>query len=416
MARIVDCLGGQTGHLAERLTHSMRYLYCLILLLFVQYCSWADIFDRANLFGSMQNMFLYEKSDCKLSLHRGRGQSDFDSTIYDYERSSFALQQLDLFVAKEISDDFKMFIDLELKLNFSSEDNWGQAKVQEAWAEYSASDLFNLRAGILFPKFNNMNEIKNKSFLPYAIKPIVYDQMFSNDRESDYFIPDRAYLEAYGFYPIHNIRLEYALYAGNSSKDYISNNTSNDTATLKGGLDTKGLEFKLFGGRIGIRKDDEKFKAGISFTKDKEKVYLDFQSIKYPVSIKDDIDRYRLGLDLSFSVWKFDSESEMVNVMYDFEDPQNPWISLNRMFLYSTLLYNATDKFFGYFCYQYTSHKTISEDNSYTYSLGCGYKFNDAITLKMQYINYSYEQVLREAPFSISGSNQFFATALNVCF
>lgn len=394
----------------------MRYIYCLLILITAQYCARADIFDRANLFGSMQNMFLYEKSDCKVSVYRGRGQSDFDSTLYDYERSSFALQQLDLFVSKEISDDFKMFIDLELKLNFSSEDNWGQAKLQEAWAEYSASDLFNLRAGLLYPKFNNLTELKNKSFLPYAIKPIVYDQMFSNDRESDYFIPERAYLQAYGFYPFHNIRLEYALYAGNSSKDYISTNASNDTATMKGGIDTKGLEFKLFGGRIGVRKDDEKFKAGISFTKDKEKVHMGLNYSNYSASIKDDIDRYRLGMDLSFSVWKFDSESEMINVMYDYEDPQNPWISLNRMFLYSTLLFNATDKFFGYICYQYTAHKTISDENSNTYSIGCGYKFNDAVTLKMQYINYSYENVLKNTPISVTGSNQFFITALNICF
>ncbi len=356
----------------------------------------------------------------------GYFQTEFRQTSFDEDAldlNSFNLQQLNIFFQKDISSQWSSFVNIEFLNSFSARRSIGDATLEEAWARYRKNEKFNVKAGLLIPTFNNLNVIKNRTpLLPYIIRPLVYETAFSSDVPIHEFIPERAFVQAYGFIPYGNVKFDYALYVGNSPNVTTSPFGGRNSQT---GIDT--TDTFLLGGRIGVRNNE--IKAGISVTHDRvneiSTVRLatkdeqptvtsvdlpNYVSVDLPVN---EISRYRLGGDLSFNVRKFSFESEFIIVKYDDDDPE---IDIDKYFYYIQLGYFVTEKFFIYGNHVVTNFSFAPgiEQKVKDPSVGVSYSVNDRIVLKGQYapVQFDYSlPILDPTP-----EFDFFAGAISVYF
>jgi hypothetical protein len=91
-------------------------------------------------------------------------------------QNSFSVQQLNLFMKKDLAPHWTAFVNFEFLNNYSSSRRWGAMNLEEAWVKYQSGPTFNLKLGLQIPTFNNLNEIKNRTpLLPYVIRPLVYE-------------------------------------------------------------------------------------------------------------------------------------------------------------------------------------------------------------------------------------------------
>jgi hypothetical protein len=135
----------------------------------------------------------------------------------DVSANSFNLQQMNIFAQKDLGKNWTSLINLEFLNTFSSERLWGAFNLEEVWVRYRAGKGFSLKIGLQIPVFNNLNEINNKTpLVPYIIRPLAYETSFSEFIDIEDFIPRRTFLQAYGYFPIENFKIDYAIYAGNS--------------------------------------------------------------------------------------------------------------------------------------------------------------------------------------------------------
>ena len=222
--------------------------------------------------------------------------------------NSFNLQQLNIFLQKDISSRWSSFVNIEMLNSFSARRKIGDVTLEEAWARYRRNEKFNIKAGLLIPTFNNLNEIKNRSpLLPYIIRPLIYETAFSSLLPISEFIPERAFVQAYGFIPRGNLKFDYALYVGNSPNITTE---ANEDINVQTGIDS--TDTFLLGGRIGVRSNE--IKAGISVTHDRvnelsiaelvnEDDMPEYVSVELPVN---EMSRFRLGGgDFSFNFQNF---------------------------------------------------------------------------------------------------------------
>jgi len=145
--------------------------------------------------------------------------------------------------------------------------------------------------GLHTPPFNNLNEIKNRTpLLSYIVRPLVYETSFQENLLFKEYIPQDAYIQAYGFIPSGPTKLDWAVYVGNSP-----NMSSDSDPTLSNtGLDTSRT--LLIGGRVGIRHNE--LKAGFSATRDyTDQLYFLKSSYIHSDTGMTHIGRTRLGAD-----------------------------------------------------------------------------------------------------------------------
>jgi hypothetical protein len=331
-----------------------------------------------KMFGYFQNQFKYEKMK----------KSGTTST-------SFIMQQLNLFLQKDLAKNWTAFINFELVNSFSSNRQWGAYNLEEAWTRFRLSKEFNFKLGLQIPIFNNLNEIKNRTpLLPYITRPLVYETSFNDFLALEEYLPNRAYVQTYGFLSLDNYKLDYALYLGNSP------NVNNDPQKGQTGVDTSSTF--LVGGRVGVRMKELKF--GISGTYDK--VNFDFGDtpdsdsvaaiLGVQVSDFERVGRTRLGTDLSYNFWNFSFEGEYISVDYD--DNITVWNRGNK-FYYTTLGYHITDQLFIYASYWFTEEKFILVNPNEAGELiiergdfeiivpnaGLSYSYGDRMTFKLQF-------------------------------
>jgi hypothetical protein len=298
--------------------------------------------------------------------------------------TSLSMQQLNLFFRKEMNDNFTAWVNFEIAGNYSSNNKWGTFSLEEAWVNYQLNDAFNLKMGISIPRFAYLNEIKNKMpLLPYITRPLVYETA-ATAIDATHFIPEKAFIQAYGYLPVGDITLDYSVFVGPSEKPYIDG-----SGKATGGTSVDTTNFKLFGGRVGIKSGN--FRAGISATFDKD---------NQQSTIKQDVPRTRLAFDLGYTFMNFFLDGEYISVKLD---PKNYVRDQNKQFYYATLGYNISDDLFAYGTYSYM------EDNDHDVLkagmkgiiLGAGYKPTDALVLKAGYANYlaenSYQLVINPA-------------------
>lgn len=254
--------------------------------------------------------------------------------------NTFTVQQLNIMLQKDLGKRWSTFVDLLVTNSYSSFRNVGTFDLQQAWVRYRRSHYLAVKGGLLIPWFNYLNEIKNKMpLLPYIIRPIVYETSFQEDVPIEEYVPQRAYVQVYGYAPVGDYKIEYAAYSGNSP------NVRTNPDFGQTGLDTTSS--LLFGGRIGVRQTY--FQAGFSATHD-EVNYLDsvLPDTLSPPLVFNGISRVRLGGDLEIEVRNFKFEGEYISVEYD---DDNPDINNDKTFYYGTLGYNVSEKVFVYASY-----------------------------------------------------------------
>jgi hypothetical protein len=301
---------------------------------------------------------------------------------------SFNLQQLNLFLQKELAQNWTALVNLEFVNSYSSFRNWGALNLEEAWVSYRRSDQFKLKLGLQVPVFNNLNEIKNKTpLLPYVIRPLAYETSYNEIIALEEFVPGRAFMQVYGFIPAKELKLDYAWYIGNSP------NINTNPRRGQTGVDTTNLF--LVGGRFGLR--SRNFKLGASITSDDVDLRETALFFGYPSSSFNKVRRLRLGADFSFEAGKWFGASELIRVTYDDDQPQ---LDGNKEFYYGTLGFHFIERLFVYGGYWVTRQNALpaQEQDILALTPGLTYNFNETIFIKAQYGRVHFEGFTTRPP------------------
>jgi hypothetical protein len=284
-------------------------------------------------------------------------------------------------------------------------------KFSEAWLSFYPKRALYIKLGLQVPVFNNLNDIKNRTpLLPYLFRPVVYESSFNNFLQITAFVPDQAYINVEGTLVSNRLKFDYAFYAGNETEFVPPDALSFVPAS------TDTTQSKLFGGRVGIRRGS--LKAGISATRD----HANQQAAGLGA-----VRRYRLGADLSFSVYSFFVESELISLSHkltgvqeqtlNFVSMQSPILnnSLDKLFYYVMLGYRLNDQFTFYTSYDHLEdHATVLvKEGVNIISIGVAYRPIDSAVLKVQYIDY-YMREDRFPAFRFAGKSFF--TGISVFF
>lgn len=383
-----------------------KIVLLIFILFLMQSYSFAQQEDSPlKIFGYFQTSFQHQKET--ISNHKPK------------EFSSFNLQQLNVFVQRDFSQNWTAFMNVEVVNNYSSSRMWGGLNLEEAWVRYRKSNFLNIKLGLQIPIFNNLNEIKNKTpLLPYIVRPLVYEASMSEailSLKQEEYVPGRAFVQVYGFIPYKEFKVDYAFYLGNSTNISVVNENQ------LSGIDTSTT--KLIGGRVGIRLGE--LKTGISATYD----YVNFlQGMERyfggsPTRFQH-ISRIRIGGDLSYRYKKFYLESEFIVVNYDDDIPE---ATIEKEFIYGTLGYYFTEKLFGYASYWFIHEEifggyeiggetVIIRDinvNAKVPTVGVAYNLNDRITLKAQFAPVSNNF---DKPIFESSKTKYFTIAASIFF
>lgn len=383
-----------------------------------------------NIFGYFQNSFQHWTTQ-----NTSSNRPDIVAGDTRRAQNSFSVQQLNLFLSKDISRHWRAFVNFEMLNNFSSQRRWGGFNLEEAWVRYKPSDSFNLKIGLLIPEFNHLNEIKNRTpLLPYIIRPLIYEASFNE------FVglveeatPTRAFLQAAGTLPLSKAKLDYALYLGNSP------NIATREDGQQSGVDTSATF--LVGARLGLR--ERSWKAGVSLTRDKVNSRTRMVGIAVYDFYHRESRRIRLGGDLLFTRGRLFFEGEGVKVFYgdiseiriDGAPPaQTPGgeTRTGGYFLYGTLGYHLTERCQLYSGYWYTKghfiyiasqtprlYTTLGTEQFAITTAGVAYQVNDRITVKGQGSRINFRDqapLLFSAPIVVKSSLYHFALAVSVFF
>jgi hypothetical protein len=339
-----------------------------------------------KVFGYFQASFGYRK--------------DLDSTV---ENKSFSLQQLNLFLQKELAEKWTIFINFEMVNSFSSFRNWGAHNLEEAWVSYHRNAQFKLKLGLQVPTFNNLNEIKNRTpLLPYIIRPLAYESSFNEIIALDEFVPERAFVQLYGFIPAKDLKIDYAMFLGDSP------NINSDPARGQTGVDTTKLF--LVGGRLGLRTGN--FKLGVSATSD----HLNFSRAalaqRYSTSSFKKVPRLRLGGDFSLNVGKWLWESEFIRVTYDDDIPE---LNIDKKFYYGTLGFQLTERFLAYGGYWFIGENALPlrDLDIIAPTVGAAFNLSEAIFVKTQYGPVRFET---SRPAASENRADYYYLAISVVF
>jgi hypothetical protein len=319
----------------------------------------------------------------------GYFQADFQYSAPAKEKVSntFNLQQLNLFFDKNFSNNLSAFVNTEITNTFSTEHGWGNFNLEEAWLKYSPNGYFNVQAGLLVPEFNNLNEIKNKTpLLPYVFRPLVYEATISSLLDFAAYLPERAFIQVKGSAPYGDAWIDYAVHVGNSGTQYITNSTN---GVYLPGQDT--TSFKAVGGRVGVRWAG--LKAGVSYTYDRD---------NQTTLMLGNLPRTRIGADMSLAIARFTIEGEYIAVNDAMKASDeatlsmiamfNPMVrtSLKKSFYYGNVMYDVTDRLYGYAGYSYLDDKSnsILEKGVESLTAGAGFRASESVVVKGQWAHF----------------------------
>jgi hypothetical protein len=319
------------------------------------------------------------------------------------EVNSFQVQQLNLFMQKNLTAKWTAFVNFEFLNSYSSFRDWGAHSIEEAWVSYRSSNQLKLKLGLQVPIFNNLNEIKNRTpLLPYVIRPLAYESSFNEIIAIEEFVPARAFVQVYGFIPWGDGKLEHAFFAGNSP------NINSDPRRGQTGADSTNTF--LFGGRLGVRYLN--LKAGVSATFDKLDLSRDAGFLQYSIAGFRKVPRVRLGADFSFNATKFFGEAEAIRVTYDDDHPE---FDFDREFYYATLGYHWTEKMFVYGSYWATreNYHPVTDQDIDVFNGGVSFALFDSLVLKAQYARVEIINT-RQLPYKLN--LDYYALALSVVF
>ncbi len=370
-----------------------------------------------KIFGYFQNEFEYRTTT--------RAEVGGISHAVENE-NSFLVQQLNVFLQRDLVRDWTSFVNFEVLNSYSSIRSWGGFNLEEAWVKYRAGRKFSLKLGLQIPLFNNLNEIKNRTpLLPYIVRPLVYETSFNDEISLEEFVPARTFVQAYGFIPYGGVKIDYAAYLGNSQ------NINNQSDSGQTGIDTTTKV--LVGGRIGVRLDE--LKAGLSATYDNlnfpqwlaDSLISAVEQISVaefaggspgprvtPADFKK-VPRVRLGGDFSSHFSGFSFAAEFIRIRYD-DDIEA--VDFDKEFYYGTLGYHFTEQLFAYASYWSTEENYLPAFavEVKVPTIGASYNLNDSIVLKAQYAPVDVEHVSKSARPTEEFEFNFYAAAVSAIF
>lgn len=177
------------------------------------------------------------------------GYNKANDLIPQIKASSFNIQEMDLVFQKNLGSALSTFVDLQFLNTYSSEKGWGNFNLDQMWIKYSPTKQLNVKFGHIVPIFNAFNEIKTKfPLLPYIFRPLIYESSLATFVNPQEFLPMNAALQVNGTVSASAMKLDYALFGGNS--DFVvSDKVSKGNTLITSGFDS--TNFKLFGGRVG---------------------------------------------------------------------------------------------------------------------------------------------------------------------
>jgi hypothetical protein len=395
-------------------------LCAAFLLAAVLFAPRAEAQDDLDIYGFFQSQLRY---------------SDEQSTSGPEEVLSFSMQQLNLFASTQLTQEFSAFVNAEITNGYSTETGFGSLGLQEAWLRYNRSAALNVKAGLLVPTFNNLNEISNRTpLLPYVFRPIAYETAYATVLPVRALVPNQAFLQVNGTLPTGDLRFDYAAFVGNSESSYAA---PDPIGSVVAGTDT--TTSKLVGGRLGLRWRSAK--VGVSGTYDQRQLdNLVLNGTALPLGLGD-VQRMRLGADASFERGMLFGEAEAILALYGLDDEQQarldllssspelpvqteqgvemvpnqlaPVLSgtLDASFYHALLGVNITDQVFAYGLYNYLedTSNTAFASGFDLYSAGVGYRPIFPVVLKAQYIHVAARENLVT---DFSGSYLFLAASV----
>ncbi|HPN39668.1 MAG TPA: hypothetical protein PL041_14820, partial [Melioribacteraceae bacterium] len=88
----------------------------------------------------------------------GYFQVSFMQQLYkEYaDKKSFSLQQMNLFLQHDLSENWSAFAGLEFINNYNSGKSWGDFSLSEVWVKYYLSKRLNVKLGLQIPTFNHL--------------------------------------------------------------------------------------------------------------------------------------------------------------------------------------------------------------------------------------------------------------------
>ncbi|GAB5520224.1 MAG: hypothetical protein RhofKO_24750 [Rhodothermales bacterium] len=325
-----------------------------------------------RIFGYFQNAFTYQNSS--------RGEVT----------TSFTAQQLNLFLQKDLAEDFTALVNFEVINGYSSREGWGTWSLQEAWVRYRWNRRLSLKLGLHIPTFNRLNDINNRTpLLPYVIRPLVYETSFDEFLANDEYTPSRGFLSAYGYLPIGQMKLDYSVFTGNSPNiRRVGDPFPNVESQGQSGVDsTRAMQL---GGRIALRTTEATF--GLSATHERTNQFVGAERFyggtfeEYELAT-----RYRLGADLYLEYDKLTLEGEVIWVRY----PNKPIPQeANLTFAYATVGYNIVDRLFVYGSFSQNAETLVQITPRDVFSapleisvgsVGATYTVTDRVVFKAQY-------------------------------
>ncbi|MBT5872596.1 MAG: hypothetical protein HOH43_04180 [Candidatus Latescibacteria bacterium] len=337
----------------------------------------------------------------------------------DRAKNFFTAQQLNLFLQKDLAKNWRSFVNFEALNNLSTGKQWGSYSLEEAWARYRYDERFNLKLGLQIPIFNHLNEIKNRTpLLPYVIRPLVYEASFDEFIAVRQFTPTHAFVQAYGFLSAGATKLDYAVYLGNSP------NINGSPGLGPTGVDTSATV--MVGGRVGLR--HKELKLGISGTFDKTNILQGLQSFASVGGGKDrfrEINRYRLGGDLSYHISGLSLESEFIVLRYD---DGVSGVSIDGEFIYGTLGYSLKDMWYLYGGYWFLEEDDLLTDaaspgqifgalgKSGVINGGFSFSPNERVTFKGQLARVDFTRVVPAINLKFHSHFYHISTAVSVFF
>lgn len=298
--------------------------------------------------------------------------------VFDEAKNDFtnpAVQQLNLFFRKQITNSLSSFVNLELVNNFSTQNDWGYMNLQEAWVQYRHNDALKIKAGMMIPRFNYLNEIKNRMpLLPYITRPLIYESSLSEIIDPTVYLPERAFIQIAGVLPVDQFVFDYAIYSGPAERDYILSGNEANNGAITSGVDS--TNFFLLGGRVGFSYSN--LRLGFSATIDKS---------NQQEQLNEDVSRTRIGADFGYAHSNFFVEGEYINVMLD---PKNTEDDIDKHFYYGLLGYNFSEEIYGFATYSSIEDKQVEflSTGMDSWAAGIGYKPTPMVVLKLEYANY----------------------------
>jgi hypothetical protein len=318
----------------------------------------------------------------------------------NYTYHYMGTNQLNLFLSKDLGDNFTSFVNFEYINNYSSDKGFGAFNLQEAYIKWEYRDFLKVKFGQFIPQFNAMFEMYNKTpLLPYIVRPKLYDATSGNLVDIFDILPQKALLQIFGSIPVESINFEYALFMGNPANSFISSPTNNLLPSYVAYGQSAAKHFS-FGGRFGIKSNS--LRAGVSIHFDKNNQDNFVKDSSGTVVNLGSFNRFRFGADIDYKFGDFELIAEYLKTstslpsaiqdslnLWNSNDPYFVGNSFNQEFYYGTLLYNFSDKFFAYVMYDYLNDSVqpfyFGLDGYYGGHLGCGYYINDDIIVKFQY-------------------------------